>query len=227
MAALDTSVIIVAAGSSFRMNGENKQFADLGGIPVLGRTMLAFEHCESIIEIIVVTKEEDINTVNNVAQKNEITKLSHVVAGGNTRQESVICGLNVVSKDTKMIAVHDGARPIVSYTLIEKTIADARIFGGATLGVPVKDTIKVVNDGLIIDTPHRKTLYAVQTPQVFKKKIYFEGINFAKEHDLDFTDDCQLVESIGVKVYLTVGDYRNIKITTPEDILIARALLGE
>lgn len=227
MAALDTSVIIVAAGSSFRMNGENKQFADLGGIPVLGRTMLAFEHCESIIEIIVVTKEEDINTVNNVAQKNEITKLSHVVAGGNTRQESVICGLNVVSKDTKMIAVHDGARPLVSYTLIEKTIADARIFGGATLGVPVKDTIKVVNDGLIIDTPHRKTLYAVQTPQVFKKKIYFEGINFAKEHDLDFTDDCQLVESIGVKVYLTVGDYRNIKITTPEDILIARALLGE
>lgn len=227
MAALDTSVIIVAAGSSSRMNGENKQFADLGGIPVLGRTMLAFEHCESIIEIIVVTKEEDINTVNDVAQKNGITKLSHVVAGGNTRQESVICGLNVVSKDTKMIAVHDGARPLVSYTLIEKTIADARIFGGATLGVPVKDTIKVVNDGLIIDTPHRKTLYAVQTPQVFKKKIYFEGINFAKEHDLDFTDDCQLVESIGVKVYLTVGDYRNIKITTPEDILIARALLGE
>ena len=225
MSTSDTSVIIVAAGSSSRMNGENKQFADLGGIPVIGRTMLAFEQCESTVEIIVVTKADDIEAIKYIAEKNGITKLSHVVAGGKTRQESVICGLNVLSKETKMIAVHDGARPLVSHILIEKTITDARVFGGATLGVPVKDTIKVVSDGLIVDTPHRKTLFAVQTPQVFKKKLYFEGINFAKDHDLDFTDDCQLVEATGVKVYLTSGDYRNIKITTPEDILIARALL--
>ncbi len=223
---MDTTVIIVAAGSSSRMKGENKQFTDINGISVIGRAMLAFQACESIAEIIVVTKEEAIEKIKSTAKTHGIEKLAHVVTGGKTRQESVICGLNVTSKETKMIAVHDGARPLVSSVLIEKTIADARIFGGATLGVPVKDTIQIVNDGLIVDTPHRKTLYAVQTPQVFKKKLYYEGVNFAKAHDLDFTDDCQLIEAIGVKVYLTIGDYRNIKITTPEDVLIARALVG-
>ena len=222
---MDTSVIIVAAGNSSRMNGENKQFADLCGVPVIGQTMLVFEKCESIAEIIIVTKDEDINRIKEIAKKLEIKKLAHVVSGGSTRQDSVICGLNVISKETTMVAVHDGARPLVSMELIEKTITDARVFSAATLGVPLKDTIKIVNDGLIVDTPDRRTLYAVQTPQVFKKKIYFEGVNFAKAHDLDFTDDCQLVEAIGIRVCLTVGDYRNIKITTPEDILIARAFM--
>ena len=99
------------------------------------------------------------------------------------------------------------------------------MFGGATLGVPVKDTIKVVNDGLIVDTPYRPHLYSTQTPQVFQKRIYFEAVDFALEHHLDFTDDCQLAEAINCKVYMTVGDYTNLKITTPEDIFIARMLL--
>ena len=124
-----------------------------------------------------------------------------------------------------MVAIHDGARPLVKPEFIETAIKDARVFGGAALGVPVKDTIKLVEDGLIVDTPQRSKLYITQTPQVFKRHVYFEGIDFSLEHDLDFTDDCQLVEALGHKVYMTLSDYTNIKITTPEDIEIAEVLL--
>lgn len=221
----DTSAIIVSAGMASRMNGINKQFALIDGIETVGRSMLAFQKCESIAEIVVVTKEEDIDKIKNIAQRLKISKLSAVTKGGNTRQESVIAGIKQLSPDTKFIAVHDGARPLVNPQHIEKTIADARIFGGASLGVPVKDTIKTVHDGLITDTPPRQFLYITQTPQVFKKSVYYEGVNFAREHDLDFTDDCQLVEAIGIKVCMTTGDYKNIKITTPEDLAIAEAIL--
>lgn len=125
-----------------------------------------------------------------------------------------------------MIAVHDGARPLVKPEHIAQVIRDASVFGGATLGVPVKDTIKVVNDHLIVDTPYRPHLFITQTPQVFKRQLYFEAVTFAEEHALDFTDDCQLIEAINCKVYMTEGDYTNIKITTPEDIAIAEILLA-
>jgi 2-C-methyl-D-erythritol 4-phosphate cytidylyltransferase len=124
-----------------------------------------------------------------------------------------------------MLAIHDGARPLVQTKYIDKTIQDASVFGGATLGAPVKDTIKVVNDNLIVDTPYRPHLYLTQTPQVFRRALYFEAVTFAREHNLDFTDDCQLVEALGSKVYMTEGEYTNIKITTPEDIAIAQLLL--
>lgn len=124
-----------------------------------------------------------------------------------------------------MLAIHDGARPLVLPAQIAQVIQDASVFGGATLGVPVKDTIKVVNDNLIVDTPYRPHLYITQTPQVFKRQLYFEAVTFAREHGLDFTDDCQLVEAINHKIYMTTGDYTNLKITTPEDIAIAEILL--
>ncbi|MEG0614375.1 MAG: 2-C-methyl-D-erythritol 4-phosphate cytidylyltransferase [Oscillospiraceae bacterium] len=216
----DISLIIPAAGSSTRM-GVNKQFCEVCGIPVIARTMLVFQECESVFEIIVVAKLEDIPKIIQLAEKYKITKFKKAVSGGETRQQSVTNGLCEVSKDTELIAIHDGARPLISADLVEKVAADARIFGGATLGVPVKDTIKVVDDGLITDTPVRKSLFVIQTPQIFKKKQYFEGINFAKSHQLDFTDDCQLMEAIGVKIFVTVGDYKNIKITTLEDLKIA------
>lgn len=224
---MDTSVIIVAAGSSTRMQGTDKQLAEIGGIPVIARSMLAFEKCESVIEIIVVTRDDRIETVKSLAEKYGITKLSCVVPGGNTRQESVMNGVRKISDEGKMIAVHDGARPLVTPENIERTIADARVFSGAVLGVPVKDTIKVVSDGLITDTPPRSSLYITQTPQVFKRTVYLRAVEFAQRNYLDFTDDCQLAEAIGVKVCMTVGDYKNIKITTPEDIAIAEAILGE
>ncbi len=224
---MDTSVIIVAAGSSTRMQGTNKQLAEVGGIPVIVRSMLAFEKCESVSEIIVVTREESIETFKALAAEYSVSKLSCVVPGGSTRQESVINGLRRISDSTSMIAVHDGARPLVTPENIERTIADARVFSGAVLGVPVKDTIKVVSDGLITDTPPRSSLYITQTPQVFKRSVYMRAVEFSQRNYLDFTDDCQMAEAIGVKVCMTTGDYKNIKITTPEDIAVAEAILGE
>lgn len=222
---MDTSVIIVCAGSSTRMQGRNKILLPLGDSSVIGNTMKAFQNCESVREIIIVAREGDIPEIKAEAQRSGITKLSECVTGGATRQESVISGMRCISKETEYIAVHDGARPLVKPEHIEKTIRDARVFGGAALGVPVKDTIKVVDDGLVTDTPPRSSLYITQTPQVFRKKLYFEGVDFAMEHGLDFTDDCQLAEAVGGKIYMTAGDYTNIKITTPEDIMLAQTLL--
>lgn len=219
------SVIIAAAGKAERMNGVNKQLAPLKGIPVIAHSMLAFEQLDEVSEIIVSARAEDADVITAIAKENGITKFAGCVPGGKTRQESVINAARTVSRETDLIAVHDGARPLVSPDRIRQCIKDAAIFGGATLGVPVKDTIKVVEDQLITDTPDRRKLWITQTPQIFKKKCYFEGINFAVEHELDFTDDCQLAEAVGVKVNMTLSDYRNIKITTPEDLAIAEAIM--
>lgn len=222
---MNTSVVIVCAGNSTRMGGVNKILLPLGERLVIGVTMQAFQACGSVKEIIIVARECDIPAIMAEAESAGITKLKECTTGGDTRQQSVINGIRCISKDTELVAVHDGARPLVKCEHIEKAIKDALVFGGATLGVPVKDTIKVVDDGLITDTPPRKSLYITQTPQIFRKKLYFEGIDFALEHNLDFTDDCQLVEAVGGKIYMTTGDYTNIKITTPEDIKIAETLL--
>lgn len=222
---MNTSVVIVCAGNSTRMGGVNKILLPLGDRLVIGVTMQAFQACDSVKEIVIVARETDIPAIRDEAQKAGITKLKECTVGGDTRQQSVINGIRCISQDTELVAVHDGARPLVKPEHIEKAVKDALVFGGATLGVPVKDTIKVVDDGLITDTPPRSTLYITQTPQIFRKKLYFEGIDFALEHSLDFTDDCQLVEAIGGKVYMTTGDYTNIKITTPEDIRLAETLL--
>lgn len=224
---MKTSAVIVCAGNSTRMGGVNKILLPLGERKVIGVTMQAFQSCESISEIIIVAREDDIPAIQAEAEAAGITKLAACTTGGSTRQESVISGIRKISKDSELVAVHDGARPLVKPEHIEKVIKDASVFGGATLGVPVKDTIKTVDGGLIIDTPPRSSLYITQTPQIFKRSLYFEGIDFALEHSLDFTDDCQLVEAIGGKVAMTVGDYTNIKITTPEDIAIAEVLLKQ
>lgn len=220
-----TSAILVCAGNATRMGGVNKILMPLGDSNVVGRSMLAFEQSPDIIEIIVVTKPENNAAIEETARSLGITKLTHITEGGETRQKSVMQGLRLVSKESQYIAIHDGARPLVRPEHIARVIKDASVFGGATLGVPVKDTIKVVDDGLITDTPHRPSLWITQTPQVFRKRLYFEAVDFAEEHGLDFTDDCQLVEAIGGKVYMTRGDYTNIKITTPEDRAIAEVLL--
>lgn len=223
---MNTSVIIVCAGNSTRMGGVNKILMPLGDRLVIGVTMQAFQACGNVSEIVIVAREADIPAIKAEAEAAGITKLTACTVGGATRQESVINGVKQISKEAQLVAVHDGARPLVKPEHIEKVIKDASVFGGATLGVPVKDTIKTVNDGFISDTPPRKFLYITQTPQIFKRQLYFEGIDFALEHGLDFTDDCQLVEAIGGKVAMTTGDYTNIKITTPEDIKLAEVLLA-
>lgn len=225
--ALDTSAIIVCAGNATRMQGVNKILLPLGDTNVIGMSMRAFEACPSVAEIILVCRDCDRQEIEQTAERLGIQKLTAITIGGHTRQESVQNGLRKLSRSTEYVAIHDGARPLVKPEQIERTIHDARVFGGATLGAPVKDTIKAVSDGLITDTPPRHTLYLTQTPQVFRRRLYFEGVDFALEHGLDFTDDCQLVEAIGGKVYMTVGDYTNIKITTPEDVAIAQTILKQ
>ncbi len=220
----DTAVIIVSAGKSQRMNGIDKQFAQIGGKTVIEQSIAAFEKCESVLQIIVAVSESNLQPVQNLIEKMQNSKPIVVCQGAETRQKSVFNALKYVDKNAKYIAVHDGARPLVRPEHIEKTVKDARVFGAAVLGVPVKDTIKVCDGGFVKDTPPRSTLFITQTPQIFAKRIYFEGVDFALEHGLDFTDDCQLVEAIGTKVYMTLGDYENIKITTPEDIAIANIL---
>ncbi len=225
---MKTSAIIVCAGNSTRMGGEvSKILLPLGERLVIGVTMLAFEQCEYVTEIVISARQQDIPAIKQEAEKAGVTKLRAVVKGGQTRQQSVINGLREISKETEFVAIHDGARPLVKPEDIARTIKDASVFGGAVLGVPVKDTIKTVEDGLVVDTPPRKFLYITQTPQVFGKKLYYEGVDFALEHGLDFTDDCQLAEAVGGKIFMTQGDYTNIKITTPEDIDIANLLYNK
>lgn len=225
MSEITVSAIIACAGSFSRMNGVNKQLLELDGIPVAVRSMLAFEQLDEVTEIIASVRECDIDEYKKLAEKYGVTKLKAVVKGGKTRQQSIFNAYKEVSKETRYVAVHDGARPLVSPENIKQCIRDASIFGGAVLGVPVKDTIKNVDDGLITDTPDRRKLYITQTPQIFRKDIYVKGINFANSHELDFTDDCQLAEAVGAKVAMTESSYRNIKITTPEDIAVAEILL--
>ncbi|MGN0665404.1 MAG: 2-C-methyl-D-erythritol 4-phosphate cytidylyltransferase [Huintestinicola sp.] len=223
---LSVSVIIAAGGSSTRMKGINKPLAELCGKPVIAYSMLTFQSMDEVGEIIVSARSGDKAAIEAIAEKYGISKFVCCTEGGDTRQQSVINALKCVSKDTSFIAVHDAARPLAKSENISRCIKDAAVFGGASLGVPVKDTIKTVEDGIVTDTPDRRKLYITQTPQIFRKKYYYDGVNFAMEHELDFTDDCQLAEAVGVKVCMTPSDYANIKITTPEDMAIAAALIN-
>ena len=214
------SAVLVAAGSSTRMGFDKLSF-DLGGETVLHRSIRAFEQDPLVTEIVLVAGK---NRAFVEQQAADCTKPVQIVTGGTTRAESAKNG--VLAAAGKLVAVHDAARPFVSQAVITAALEAAARCGAAAPAVPVKDTIKVVNDHLIVDTPYRPHLFITQTPQVFKRQLYFEAVTFAEEHALDFTDDCQLIEAINCKVYMTEGDYTNIKITTPEDIAIAEILLA-
>ena len=217
------SAVIVAAGNSSRMGDNvNKQFIKLDDMPVLLHTAKAFQESDIINEIIVVCLEKDIDKIYNLFSKGCITKLSKVVKGSTTRQKSVECGIKEIDKMCTHIAIHDGARALILPGKINEIVKDSFVHNASAAAVPVKDTIKIVDKNqFIISTPERSTLFAVQTPQVFEKNLYLKALQQANSEKNDYTDDCQLVENIGHKVHLCVGDYNNIKITTPEDINIA------
>ncbi len=220
------SVIIVAGGNSTRMGEIDKQFILLNGKAVIQRSIEKFTQMSEVCEIIVVTKPENFSRIADMCS--HVQKPILFAQGGDSRQNSVKNGLIKISDDADFIAIHDGARPLVSYDTINRTFADAVKFSATTAGVPSKDTIKVIDsDNFIADTPDRSTLYLTQTPQVFEKKLYLSAMNKAVEDGKDYTDDCQLVESIGVKVHMSMGEYKNIKITTTEDIAIANAFIAE
>ncbi len=221
------SAIIVSAGKSTRMCGVNKQFLLLENIPVLIHSIKAFDIIDDVSEIIVVTNEDSIDKTNELINNYSFNKNIKITAGSTTRQKSVFCGFDIISPKNKYVAVHDGARPLISKKTVLAAIENAKKYKASAVGVPVKDTIKVIEDGFIVNTPDRNTLYITQTPQIFDVDLYRNGIDNAIKNNLDFTDDCQLVEAIGAKVFMTNGEYKNIKITTPEDIKLAEMLYRE
>lgn len=221
------TAILVAAGSSSRMGGQDKLLTSLNGMTVLERSALALDENELINEIIVVTREELIEQVGLLLNARGIKKLTKIVPGGETRTESVEAGLNVVSGKTILVAIHDAARPLVSQRIITETIRKASQTRAAAPAIALKDTIKEVNQNVVISTPDRKKLLAVQTPQVFDFDILRGAIKKAKKDSIPLTDDCSAVEHLGMNVFLTNGSEENIKITTPFDLKIAKMILGD
>ena len=217
------SAIIAAAGSSTRMGGGDKQSLELFGKTVLERSIEAFENSGIIDEIIVSAREDAVEDIKALVKAKGFTKVRAVCAGGATRQQSVKNAVACCSENTDFVAIHDGARPLVTGDIIRKTVQAAIRYGAASCAVRVKDTIKVASDDCsVLSTPDRSALWAVQTPQVFDFKQY---VLLLKNVSADITDDCQVFEAAGQTVMLVEGDYENIKITTPEDIILANAIL--
>ena len=217
--------VIVAAGTASRMGGIDKVMAELEGEPMILRTVRTFQTCDAISEIVIVTREDLILPIMHLCAGLE--KVKAVVAGGSSRQESVERGLNALSNKVKLVAVQDGARPLITHAVIDRTVRAAHSYGAAAPAIPVKDTIKVVTGGVVKETPDRKTLQAVQTPQVFDLAMLKGALKKAKEDNAEVTDDCSAVERLGMSIKIVEGDERNIKVTTPMDLAIAKLLLEE
>ena len=217
--------VIVAAGTASRMGGIDKVMAPLGGEPMIVRTVRAFQNCDAIASIVIVTREDLMGPIAELCSG--FTKIRSVVQGGSSRQESVKLGLLAFSKEVRLAAVHDGARPLVSGELIDKVIRAAHSYGAAAPAIPVKDTIKVFEGGFIAATPDRSTLRAVQTPQVMDRDLLLGALEKAEQEGTALTDDCSAVEHIGMRVRLVEGEERNLKVTTPLDLKIAELLLEE
>lgn len=216
--------VIAAGGMAQRMQGVNKQILKIEGVPVLVRSIRALAAIPDIREMVVVARRELFEQIEGWKQEYHLPDF-RLTEGGATRQQSVFNGVGCLSEQVEYLVIHDGARPFADRQLIDRCLQSAIEHQAATAAVPVKDTIKqAADDGSIADTPDRSRLYLTQTPQIFKAKLYLQAAKQAQEAGLDFTDDCQLMEHLGYRVWLAQGDYRNIKITTPEDIVIARAI---
>ena len=219
------SAVIVAAGSSERM-GSDKLGAMLGAIPVLARTLRVFEACPLVDEIIVVTRADRIEEIAELCQSYGVSKVSKVLAGGATRVESALVGASETRQGASLIAIHDGARPLVTVELIERTIRAAKEHYAAVPVIPSTDTLKAVDrKGFVVGTVDRASTMRVQTPQVFKADFIKGALTKAMEKKLPLTDDCSAVEMMGVKTITVPGDEDNIKLTTPRDMIFAEAIL--
>ncbi|AEF16362.1 2-C-methyl-D-erythritol 4-phosphate cytidylyltransferase [Thermoanaerobacterium xylanolyticum LX-11] len=222
------SAIIVAAGKGRRMGTKlNKVFLKLNGKPVLYYTLNVFEKLLELNEIVLVVSNEDIDYCRReIVDKYNFKKVRRIVAGGMERQESVFNGLKAVDSRCDIVMIHDGARPFIDKTTLKKGIEESKLHSAVGIAVPVKDTIKVVDDdNFVVSTPDRTNLMAIQTPQIFEYRLIYEAHLKAMEDGFLGTDDTVLVERLGHKVKLVEGSYRNIKITTPEDLIISEAFL--
>ena len=217
--------VIVAAGNASRMGGIDKVMAKLQGEPMIVRTVRAFQEAIAIKEIVIVTRQDLIQPIKELTR--DYDKVVDVVCGGSSRQESVGLGLAALSNKCKLAAIQDGARPLISQEVIDRTVRAAHSYGAAAPAIPVKDTIKVVKGGVVDHTPDRSTLMAIQTPQVFDFDLIRGALKKAELEDWAVTDDCSAVELMGMSVKIVEGDERNIKVTTPLDLAIAKLLLED
>lgn len=219
-----TAAVIVAGGSGTRFGGD-KLMAELGGTPVLARSLLAFQRSDFISEIVLAVRRDMLEAAGGLCRGYGITKLAVIVLGGETRLLSSLAGVMAVSPETELIAIHDGARPLVTEKIIEDAVWGAHRHGAAAAAIPVKDTVKQAEGGVVTGTPDRKSLFAVQTPQCFQADIIRGALADAAENAPEVTDDCMAVERLGGGVCLTPGSEENLKITTPLDMAVAETIL--
>ena len=219
------SAVIVSAGLARRMGGIDKVLAPLGELPVLVHTLYAFQDCPVIDEIIVVAREDLVVEVGRLCREFNLDKVRKVIVGGQERIHSVQAGLGETDPEADLIAIHDGARPLVPQEVIRDAVARAALTGAAAPAVPLTDTIKRTEDGLVAETVDRSQLWAVQTPQVFEAGLIKAATQKAIDDGELLTDDCGAVERLGMKVTLTSGSQENIKITTPLDLILGEAIL--
>lgn len=226
---MKVAAIVAAAGKGERLKSKvHKPFVALGKDPILLHTLRALDNSNLIGEIIVVANQTDLPKARLLLKKAKLKKFKDIVAGGKRRMDSIRNGLTAVSEDTDYIIIHDGCRPFIDNKMVSSVLDAAEIFGAAIAGVPVKPTIKEIEKGnFVAATLKRETLVDVQTPQAFRKDILLRAYDRAFAEGADATDDAALVERLGIKVKVVGGSYRNIKITTPEDLKYAKMLIGE
>lgn len=225
----NVTAVITAAGKGTRMNSDlNKQYIEIAGIPVLSRTIEAFQQCKEVDSIILVVNEEDINFCRHkIVEHYNFSKVKSLVSGGAERQNSVYKGLCAVCEDCKIVLIHDGARPFVTNKNIIDAINAAKTYGACGVGVKLKDTIKLCDqNGFVESTPDRNSLWNIQTPQAFKYNIIRNAHEKAIQSNYIGTDDMVLVERQGIPVKIVQGNYQNIKITTPEDLAIGESIVA-
>lgn len=220
------TALVAAAGSSSRMGGVNKLLRPLDGVPVLARTLTALQLARQVDGIVIAAREEDLVEISRLCHTYGITKCAKVVRGGESRAHSVLLAALEAPPETELLAVQDGARPLVTPELIDRVISAAARCGAAAPAVPVKDTVKSVREGgAVAETLDRSSLRAVQTPQVFEASLLKAALQSAVEQEIPVTDDCSAVERLGKVVFLVEGDEENLKITTPTDLILAEAVL--
>jgi len=222
------SGIITAGGSGLRLGGDPKQFREMDGKPCILYSLLAFQHCKIIDEIIVVVKAGQEDFVKSLCEKYDISKISAVVAGGDTRQASVSKGFSSISKESVLVAIHDAARPLILPEQIDFLLEKANRYGAAAAAKKASDTIKRCDrDGMILETVPRDDLYLVQTPQVFKTDLYRVSLALAEKDGFLVTDDCSLAEHAGFSVKLCELNGPNYKLTTEDDLFAIVSILKE
>ena len=222
--------LIPAAGVGKRMGHSiSKPFLHIGGKAILAQTLLRFEDSDSINEIyVIISKMEERRCKEEIIEKYNLKKVTKIVIGGNERQDSVKNGIDAIEQGCDVVMIHDGNRPFISSELIDESILKTVKYGATVVSIPVKDTVKAVSlDGEIVDTLDRKKLWLAQTPQTFQYDIIKKAYENAFLNNLFGYDDSSLAEVLGIKVMTIMGSYKNIKITTPEDLIVAEAFLKD